>query len=300
MKIGPRLAPRGSRASGYVFVAGYAAALILLGIVPVAYALHLAFTTYGGRVTTGNFVEAWHDGFAVPAFVHVGEFMALWLVFMVIFVVALALALHGVARRVSTVLRFLFYLPGALAGVASVVVWLLVLDPGTSPVAFLLHWLGYHQLLGTLQASHVPFILAIMAFWTGAGGWILIMYGALSSIPRELLDAAELDGANSFQTAIRIKLPQIRRWVAFMLILCFAAGTQLFVEPQVLAEANPHFTNNPGFVNNLWSPLQVVYQLAFTYNNFNEASAISVVLLAVGLLAAVLVVWRGKLFEVEE
>jgi multiple sugar transport system permease protein len=76
-----------------------------------------------------------------------------------------------------------------------------------------------------------------------------------------------------------------------MAILCFAAGTQLFVEPQVLAEASGPFGNYN------WSPTQVAYQQAFRYGNFNEAAAILVILLVLGLLVAVLVIWRGKLFR---
>ena len=48
-----------------------------------------------------------------------------------------------------------------------------------------------------------------------------------------------------------------------------------------------------------WSPIQVAYQQAFRYGNFNEAAAISVALLVLCLLVAVLVVWRGKLFAIE-
>ena len=289
-----RPAVGGSRTSGYFFVGGYVLALVLLGIVPAVYVFDLAFTTSHGAASTGNFVAAFHNGYVVPAFEHILEFLGIWLGTMMFFVVTLALMLHTLARRVSTVYRFLFYMPGALAGAASVIVWLLVLDPTTSPFAFLLHWFGYHELLNTISASHLPFILAIMAFWTGAGSWIVIMYGALNNIPSELIDAAEVDGASAFQTAIRIKLPLIRRWVVYMLILCFAAGTQLFVEPQVLAEASGPF----GDYN--WSPVQVAYQQAFRYGNFNEAAAISVILLVLGLFVAVLVVWRGKLFEVDQ
>jgi multiple sugar transport system permease protein len=90
-------------------------------------------------------------------------------------------------------------MPGALAGAASVLVWLFMLDPTLSPWHFLLSVLGYTQVDLVLQPSHLPLIFAIMAFWTGAGGWIVVMYGALNNIPEELLEAAKLDGANAFQ-----------------------------------------------------------------------------------------------------
>jgi multiple sugar transport system permease protein len=78
-----------------------------------------------------------------------------------------------------------------------------------------------------------------------------------------------------------------------MLVLSFAAGSQLFVEPQILAVA----TN--GEVPPQWSPNQLAYYLAFQQDNFNNAAAVSVDLLVIGLLVAVLLVWRGKLFSVD-
>ena len=78
----------------------------------------------------------------------------------------------------------------------------------------------------------------MIAFWTGAGGWIVVMYGALNTIPTELEEAARIDGAGPITIALRLKLPLIRKWVAYMAILSFATGTQLFVEPQLVNQAS--------------------------------------------------------------
>jgi multiple sugar transport system permease protein len=281
-----------SRTAGYFFVALYVVLLLALGIAPVVYAIYLALSSSGGF--GANFSDAFNDYRFLPAFEHVLEFIALWLVSQTILVVALVLMLHSLARRVGAVFRFLFYIPGALAGAASVIVWLFMLDPTASPFAFILHWLGYAQFDNTIAPGNLPAIFAIMAFWTGAGGWIVVMYGALNNIPHELLEAAEIDGSNAFQTAFRIKLPLIRKWVVYMLVLAFAGGTQLFVEPTVLGSA----ALGVG-ISKYWSPNQLGWFLASQYDEFNEAAAISIVLLAFGLIVAAILVWRGRLFEVE-
>jgi len=264
----------------------------MLGIAPVAYAIYLALSNAHGF--GGNFVNAFSDYRFVPAFEHVLEFMALWLVSQTLLVVALVLMLHNLAQRVGAVFRFLFYIPGALAGAASVIVWLFMLDPTASPFAFILHWFGYAQFDNTIAPANLPVIFAIMAFWTGAGGWIVVMYGALNNIPHELLEAARIDGSSAFQTALRIKLPLIRKWIVYMLVLSFAGGTQLFVEPTVLGSA----ALGVG-ISKYWSPNQLAWFIASEYDNFNEAAAISVVLLVFGLAVAAILVWRGRLFEVE-
>ena len=70
---------------------------------------------------------------------HVLVYTGVWLTLLVLFVVVLALLLHARASRASSTFRFLYYMPGALAGAASVLVWLFMLDPSVSPGSFLVH-----------------------------------------------------------------------------------------------------------------------------------------------------------------
>jgi multiple sugar transport system permease protein len=289
---GRELAAGSSPTAGYFFVALYVGLLLLLGVAPVVYAIYLALSNSSGLGS--SFVDAFRDYRFVPAFEHVLSFMVIWLVSQTILVVGLTLILHNLAQRVGAVFRFLFYVPGALAGAASVVVWLFMLDPTASPFAFVLHWLGYAQFDNAIAPGNLAVIFAIMAFWTGAGGWIVVMYGALNNIPHELLESAEIDGAGPFKAALWIKLPLIRKWVVYMLVLSFAGGTQLFVEPTVLGSA----ALGVG-VSKYWSPNQLAWFVASQYDNFDEAAALSIVLLVLGLFVAAVLVWRGRLFEVE-
>ena len=278
--------------AGYYFVALYVVLLLAMGIAPTIYAVALALSTSGG-IGASHFVNTFNGFNFLGAFEHVLEFEGIWLASQSVIVVLLALMLHNLARRVNSVFRFLFYLPGAMAGAASVVVWLFMFDPGTSPFAFILHGFNFTILDQAVAPNNLPVIFAIMAFFTGAGGWIVVMYGALNNIPTELIEAAEIDGSSAFRTALHIKLPLIRKWVVYMLVLSFAAGSQLFVEPQILNVATA------GLVPNQWSPNQLAYYTAFNLDQFNDAAAISVDLLVLGLLIAALLVWRGRLFEVD-
>jgi multiple sugar transport system permease protein len=283
-------------ARGLPFVLPYLPFLILFGIAPMIYALKLAFTKDdGGWAGLHNFTRTFDDYRFGPAFKHIFLYTGVWLGALVIFVVTLALLLHGRANRVSSTYRFVFYIPGALAGAASVLVWLFMLDPSVSPGSFLVHHvLGAGLFVESIAPGHLPFIFAMIAFWTGAGGWIVVMYGALNTIPQDLEEAARIDGAGPIGIALRLKLPLIRKWIAYMVILSFATGTQLFVEPQLVNQASL------GLVPDTWSANQLAYQEAFRYADFNAAAAIAVDLLAIGLFAAVLIVSRTGLFRAED
>ena len=287
---------RAGGTAGYLFVAGYTVLLLAFGVFPTCYAFYLAFTNEAGSFTGLNqFTKVARDYRFGPAFSHVLIYLVLWLVVLVVLTVLVAVVLRSRVRAsVSALFRFLYYLPGALAGVASVLVWLFMLDPDVSPVSWLLKAMGLDSFAAVLAPGDLPVIFMLIAFWTGAGGWMVVMYGALNNIPDEVLEAARMDGAGPWRTAWHIQIPMIRQWIAYMTILAFAGGTQLFVEPQLLQTASL------GRVSPAWSPNQLAYVYAFQQGDFNGAAAISVFLLALGLLCAGLLVWRSNMFTLDE
>ncbi len=290
-----RRSRRRAGTAGYFFVSGYTILLLVFGIVPTVYAVYLAFTNDRGQFTgVGQFIKVANDYRFVPAFENILIYLVMWLVLVIVLTTVVAVILRSRMRPgLSSVFRFLFYIPGALAGVASVLVWLFMLDPAVSPASGLLRALGYQNFAQVLAPENLPVILVLIAFWTGAGGWIVVMYGALNNIPDEVLEAARVDGAGPWQSAWHIQIPMIRKWIVYQSILAFAAGTQLFVEPQLLQTASL------GRVSPTWSPNQLAYVYAFQHGDFNGAAAISIFLLALGLIVAAVLVTRSGLFKLD-
>lgn len=279
---------------GYISVSGYVALLLMFGIFPALYAVYLAFTKNNQFVGIDNFVRVFNDYRFLPAVLNVSLYIVYWLVSLIVIVVLLALLVHAVrVRWLSGSVRFLYYIPGAIAGASSVMLWLFVLDPTVSPVSAILRAMGYESLVGVVALDNLPVIFAVIAFWTGAGGWIVIMYGALNNISHEIMEAARIDGAGPISTAIHIQLPLMTKWISYMGIMSLAAGTQLFVEPRVLSQATR------GVVPDDYSLNQLAYFYAFRQNDFSGSAAISLVLLVVALLLSTIFIFRGKLFERE-
>ena len=293
--------PAGARAvrgprpvkAGHVFVAGYVILLAAFGVLPTAYGIYYAFTSAGNTFAGfSNFAGAARDFRYLPAVGHVAVYLIIWLTCLVVFVTGLSVVLQQLpVRRISRMVRFLYYIPGALAGAASVLVWLFMLDPTVSPAAAFLRFLGYGTFGQVIEPGHLSILLAMIAFWTGAGGWIVVMCGALNNIPVELIEAARIDGAAGWSIARRIQIPMMRKWIVYMVILAFAGGTQLFVEPQLISSASL------GVAGRDYSLAQLSYDFAFQNNNVNYASAISVELLVVSLAVAALFVTRSRFFD---
>ncbi len=288
-----RRAPWRAIGTGHAFVAGYVILLLAFGVVPVGYGIYFAFTNADNYFAGfSNFVQSAQDFRYVPALEHIGLYLVIWLVALVVLVTGLALVLHQLpVRRLSGLVRFLYYIPGALAGAASVLVWLFMLDPTVSPASSFLRLLGYSTFGNVVAPGHLAILFAIIAFWTGAGGWIVVMYGALNNIPHDIMEAARIDGAGAWRIARYIQIPMLRKWIVYMVILAFATGAQLFVEPQLVSEASL------GVAGRDYSPNQLAYDFAFQNNNVNSAAAISVELLVICLVVAAVFVTRSRFFD---
>jgi multiple sugar transport system permease protein len=293
----PRRRPQsGARAqafAAYVFSSGYVLLLLVFGVLPMVFALYLSFTKSGQFVGLDNYVKAVGDFRFWPAVQHVAAFLVIWVVTLTGLVTLLALIVHAVrVRWLSSAARFLFYIPGAFAGSASVMLWLFVLNPSVSPVSFVLDWFGYTNFVQAIDVNNLPVIFTVIAFWTGAGGWIIIMYGALNNISDEIMEAARCDGASAIKTALYIQIPLIRKWIAYMAVIAVAAGTQLFAEPKILAQASRNQIPKHYSLN------QLAYVTAFgPQADFNSSAAISMMLLVVAAGLAAFFVFRGGLFD---
>lgn len=277
----------------YLMIGGYVLLLLAFGVFPTLYAAFLAFTRDGAFVWFENFQRVVADYRFLPAVGHVAAFVAIWLTSLIVIVVILAVIVHAIrVRWLSSAARFIFYIPGALAGASSVLLWLFMLDPTVSPVSGFLRALGFNTFVDVVgNEGNLPVVFTVIAFWAGAGGWIVIMYGALNNISVEVMEAARIDGAGPIATAWHIQIPLLRKWISYMAVMSLAAGTQLFVEPRVLSQASK------GVVGLDYSLNQVAYLYAFRQNDFNGSAAISLLLLVVAAGLAAFFVFRGGLFE---
>jgi multiple sugar transport system permease protein len=285
---------RGEGRGAAILLAPFVVAMLLVGIIPAVYALEqsLVLPSGGGFAGLANFATVVQGFDFLPSFENVGLLLLIWLPMMIVGVVGLALLVDAQRGRLGKVLMFLYYIPGALAGMANFMLWLLLLDPTVSPVAFLLRGFGAHTLDAVLAApTNVVLAIAAMLFFQGAGSWLVIVYGGLNSISEEVLEAARIDGCDNWKMAWRIKLPIIAPWIGYLALMNFAYGFQIFLEPQVLSTAVQ------GLISGQWSPNELSYTYAYEVGNTGAAAALSIILLLVVLIIGVVIVTRTGLFD---
>lgn len=279
----------------YLFLTPYLILLIMFGVVPVGYALGLSFvdTIDGTFYGLKNYEFVFADFRVNAAIWNVASFTLLWLTIMFLGIVTLSLLLDGIGGRLSKFYRAIYFLPGAVATSALVVLWLFLLDPAVSPFGAVMKLVGWENRADVMSALSMPLVFAIMAYFTASGGWIVVLGGALSGLPKEVIEAARIDGANKLQLATRVKLPMIWRSVLLMTILSLATGLQIFVEPQLMALAGPQFARND------WSLNQMAFQYAFAMGDFGASAALSTMLVGVSITIALVIVFGTKFYRID-
>lgn len=286
-------ARRGVRlTAAHAFLLPYVVLLILFGIVPGIYAIVISFAKFvGGRpqyfqAGIANYITAYSDFRFLPAIGNILSYVLISIPFGVVAVIAISLWLHAKPGSVAAVFRTLFFIPGAFAGPALVLLAFFMFSPTTSPFGFLLRALGFESSAEVTLKDNYPILFTILGFFAGAGGWVAIFYGALNGISKEVMEAAIMDGCNPLQAAISVKLPLIRPYVAYMVMLTVANNVQLFAEPQL-------------FGSKYWSPNQLGYAFAFEIGNFGASAAISLLMVVVGLIAATVIIKFSGFYQTE-
>lgn len=280
--------PRRRRTSrewpGGVFIAPHMLVLGLFMIVPTAYAVYTSLftsrliggTTYTGLANYRTVLES-------------SEFwagMGRVLLFGIIQVpVTLAIAFFFAAVFEAGVVRFsrffrtVFFMPFAVPGVVASVMWSFLLLPKFGPYAKAAQALGFGHVDFFSNRLILPTLIMIVVWeWTGYN--MTILYTSLKSIPRDVTEAAILDGASLTRIVLGVKLPMVRPTIVMLTFLNTVGALQLFTEPSILAAFQPQAVSF-GF-----TPTLYVYNTAVGSGQYNLGAAAAVVLaLVIGAIS---------------
>ncbi|MGQ5633946.1 MULTISPECIES: carbohydrate ABC transporter permease [unclassified Streptomyces] len=272
------------QARAYAFLLGGLVCFALFSWYPAIRAVVIAFQKYtpGSApqwVGTANFTRVLHDPEFGAAWRNTLTFtlLALLLGFAVPFLLALVL---NELRHAKAFFRVVVYLPVMIPPVVSALLWKWFYDPGAGLANETLRFLHLPTSNWSNGTDTALVSLVIVATWANMGGTVLIYLAALQSIPGELYEAAELDGAGLLQRVRHVTVPQTRFVILMLMLLQIIATMQVFTEPFVITGGGPE--------NATVTVLYLIYKYAFLYNDFGGACALSVMLLVLlGAFSAV-------------
>lgn len=180
-------------------------------------------------------------------------------------------------RRGNTFYRTMIFMPVIISSIAVAFVWILIFDPNVGPLNAMIKGLGLTPpKLGWLGDPNISlYMLLVIAAWQNVGFQMVLVLAGLQAIPKELYEAASLDGAKGWRAFVHITLPGIRNVLMVGTLICIIGGLKVFDLVFVTTGGGPA---NATQVIGSYTYLQ-----AFTLGNMGYADALSVILLVVAL-----------------
>jgi multiple sugar transport system permease protein len=273
-------------------VAPFLLAFMLFMVAPLGYAVYTSLYTsriIGGTVFTGaaNYTQTltsgdfWSGVIRVIIFggVQIPVMLAIAFFFATIFDLGMA--------RLGGLWRTIFFIPFAVPAVVGAVMWSFLLEPQFGPFSRLAGVAGFANTNFFSPGLLLPSIIVI-AIWEWTGYNMVIMYTALRSVPRDVVEAAIIDGTPLWRIILRIKLPIVRPAVVMLIFLNSIGALQLFTEPLILS----YYQTNAVATN--YTPTLYIYYTAVDGQD-NLAAAAAVVLgFVIVAISAVSLVFRRR------
>ena len=283
---------------GYLFISPWILGMVLFALGPILASFGLAFTRWNlftepEYVGWANFQKLAHD----PLF-YKSVFNT---IYYTIFAVPLGLVLAlGLAMLVNHRLRGVnffrtaFFLPNVVAGIAMLLLWKWLFDPNFGLINLFLDWTGLMAMFEWIGIGRPQWIssragampgLVFMSIW-GLGGSMMIFLAGLQNIPRELIEAAELDGAGPWKRFRYVTVPLLTPTIFFLTMVGVIASLQVFNQAYVMTQGGPaHAT--------LFYVLYL-FQTAFERFQMGYACAMALVLFIITLIVSLIQLAMGK------
>lgn len=271
----PRPRPAGERILRNVVLTVIIAGIIIFTLVPILMAITGSFFRWNPLNDTftpvgfDNYARLFTEPLFYTALSNTIVFAVIAIAGRVILGLAFAYALFSQLTKAKTFFRALFFMPTITPLVAVAYVWQLMYHPQFG---------AFNAILGTdinwlKDPNFALGAIVVMTIWKDFGYAVILFLAGLYAIPQDLIEAAEMDGANGRQRFIHVILPQLKPMTIFIIITSVIAYLQAFIQIMVLTEGGP------GTATQTLS--YMIYEEAFENYNFGYASAIALMLLVV-------------------
>lgn len=266
-----------NRWSGYLFVGPALLVLMVTSILPIFYVIWMSFqkqTGVGEFRFNGlaNYEKLVHDDLF---FKSIGNTL--------IYTVGSAALGLGAALLLAVVLnrnvkgskffRILFFLPSVTSEVVTAMMFLWLLDSNFGLVNYLTEQIGIGRINWLLDPTLAMLSIIVVGAWRGASYNTPLFLSAIRNIPRELYEAASIDGARSVQQFFRITLPNIVPILSYTIIMAFIGSFQMVAIVDILTNGGP--------MDSTMVTLKYIWRQGFEFNNLSYAATISLGLLPI-------------------
>ena len=272
----PRLAARREALYAWAFVAPSLIGFLIFFAVPSVRGLLMSFTNWdllrpAKFVGLANYVRLFGDADFLHALRVTGYYVLLNIPIQTTLALGIAVMMDKFSK--STAIRGILVLPWLLPNIVVALIWLWLLDPTMGFLNQIIMALGFQRqpFLGSIDQA-IPTIAAIN-IWRHAGYTAILIYAGLQTIPKEVYEAAAIDGANERQVFFGITIPLLRPVLVFVLVTTIIGSFQIFDTIAITTKGGPVDATRVVY----W----YIYEYAFVRFKMGYATTISVALFVI-------------------
>ncbi|NME50630.1 carbohydrate ABC transporter permease [Enterococcus cecorum] len=274
----------------YFFIAPALILLLVFSIIPIFVAFFISFTdmslvgladwTQINFISIDNYKEIITD----PIFLKSLKNTLFYVIFGVPVVIALSLSLALMINfgknRIFSVFRMIFYTPAITNVVAVAVVFSYLYNPSFGFLNYILSVIHLPSVPWLTNPVVAKISLIVLGVWRAVGANMLIFLAAIQGIPKELYEAASLDGASKIQQTLHITIPSLRFSTFFVTVTTLIGWLQFFEEPFVMTNGGP--------LDSTTSIALFIYRNGFQFSKFGYAAAGSFILFTMIIVVTLL------------
>lgn len=281
---------RRSRLTGYTFLLPNILGFLIFICLPVCASFLMSFTEWNGFgeikfAGLSNYTHLWRDEtFRISLFnslIMTAVSVPVTLILAILAAVALNKGLRGVK-----IFRTAIFLPHITATIAVAVVWQLLYNPTMGPINGILRSIGIDNPPMWLASTHWALIsVIIVSIWHSIGYYMVLYLAGLQGIPKDLYEAAEIDGAGKVAQFRKITVPMLSPVIFFTVIMGIINSFKVFDLVFVLTKGGPGRSTHMLVYD--------IYYTAFQRFEYGYASAMAYVLFTI-ILVITLIQFRGQ------
>ena len=264
----------------YLFLFPAMAVLLVFFFIPFFQTIGLSFFDYSSSIydPTFNGIDNYIKLFKEPIFYQVmfNTFMYLIIAvpFLVIFPLFIAILINQKIRGV-TLYKILIYFPVIVSIVVAAIAFKWIYAP-QGVLNYLLSIFHIKPIGWLVDPNWALFSVAIVTIWKGIGYYMMIYLASLMSVPQDLYEAADIDGANFIQKHLTVTVPHLMPTIALVSTISTISAMKVFAEIYVMTKGGP--------LNSSKTIVYYIYERAFENLDLGYASALAVVLLVVVMI----------------
>ena len=264
----------------YLFLLPATAVLLVFFFIPFFQTIGLSFFDYSSSIYNpsfnglDNYVKLFNEPVFYKVMFNTFMYLVIAVPFLVVFPLFIAILINQKIRGI-TLYKILIYLPVIVSILVAAIAfkWLYA---GQGVLNYLLSLFHIEPIGWLVDTKWALFSVAVVTIWKGVGYYMMIYLASLMSVPQDLYEAADIDGANFLQKHLTVTIPHIMPTIALVSTISTISAMKVFAEIYVMTKGGP--------LDSSKTIVYYIYERAFENLDLGYASALAVVLLVVVML----------------